>query len=531
MPRRHKYANRVKILKYVKAGEKWRFANVVEKNGKLVRDHVLISGFDEHHPEGTYYIEWYEIGNRRRRKAVLNFAAVVEEARRKAIEVEAVRAGVVENRSAPASIPSARLGVGTAIDNYLEFIENHRSPRTYLTYRYTLITLFRQSCTTQSVEDVSRGDILKFMTHCYTQGLGHRTVYDKLVVVLQMLKRYDKTKLIQASDWPNYVEKIRVIYEPEEIQAMLRHADDEEAIFLKFMVGSGFRDREAQHVTWRDIDFHNSVVRVTTKPIWGFKPKNWEERCVPLPTALIQQLQAVKERRAALPSQLVFPNSRGNLNTETDVIVNRVAERNVSTAFAICIGRGRSSSRMCPTTSTTSEENWTGRLSCQVIRAHLPTFLQSRSLPSFLRQLTFTNQRAAKERMLPGASQLNGLAPLTYRGPPCLERYYPKNGGSRHTTGKMGASTAHRTKRQATPSASSPVSHARTPPTFGSINSASRFSQPCSAIVVITATIDSPQSRFPSRLQRCLLLCKSAVRCQILFNYMAGSCSLSPRSN
>ena len=327
MPRKRSYGNRVNILKYVKVGAKWRFANVVEKNGKLVRDHVLISGFDEHHPEGTYYIEWYEIGNRRRRKAVRDFAAVVEEARRKAIEVEAVRAGVVETRSAPASIPSARLGVGTAIDNYLEFIENHRSPRTYLTYRYTLNTLFRQSCTTQSVEDVSRGDILKFMTHCYALGLGHRTVYDKLVVVLQMLKRYDKTKLIQASDWPNYVERIRPIYEPEEIQAMLRHADDEEAIFLKFMVGSGFRDREAQHVTWRDIDFHNSVVRVTTKPIWGFRPKNWEERCVPLPTALIQQLQAVKERRNALPAQLVFPNSKGNPNTETDMIVKRVAER------------------------------------------------------------------------------------------------------------------------------------------------------------------------------------------------------------
>ncbi|MBZ5667275.1 MAG: hypothetical protein LAO30_22065, partial [Acidobacteriia bacterium] len=138
MPRKHKYANRVKILKYVKAGEKWRFANVVEKSGKLVRDHVLISGFDEHHPEGTYYIEWYEIGNRRRRKAIPDFGAVVEEARRKAIEVEAMRAGLVETRSAPASIPFARLGVGTAIDNYLEFIENHRSPRTYLTYRYTL---------------------------------------------------------------------------------------------------------------------------------------------------------------------------------------------------------------------------------------------------------------------------------------------------------------------------------------------------------------------------------------------------------
>jgi integrase len=100
------------------------------------------------------------------------------------------------------------------------------------------------------------------MTYCYTKGLGHRTVYDKLVAVLQMLKRYGRTKLIEPSDWPNYVEKIRVIYEPEEIQAMLRHADEDEAIFLKFMVGSGFRDREAQHVTWREFDQITTIAGV-----------------------------------------------------------------------------------------------------------------------------------------------------------------------------------------------------------------------------------------------------------------------------
>jgi integrase len=93
------------------------------------------------------------------------------------------------------------------------------------------------------------------------------------------------------------------------------------------MVGSGFRDREAQHVTWRDIDFHNSVVRVTTKPIWQFRPKNWEERSVPLPTSLIQQLQLLKERRQGTPAQLVFPNSKGKPDTENDMIVKSVAER------------------------------------------------------------------------------------------------------------------------------------------------------------------------------------------------------------
>jgi integrase/recombinase XerD len=330
MPRKPaQYANRVKILKYVKVGNAWRFANVAERNGRIVRDHVLISGRDEHHPEGTYYLEWYEVNNRRRRQSVRNFAELIEQARRKSIEVEAMRAGVIESATATALVATAenRIRVTTAIDKYLDYVKHHRAKRTYLTYRYTLDVLLRKSCARSYVEDVSREDILKFTTDCYKQGLGGRTVYDKLVVVLQMFKRYGKTKLIEPNDWPDYVEKIRPIYEPEEIKALLQNSNMDEAIFLKFMVGSGFRDREAQHVTWRDLDFHNSVVRVTAKPVWGFKPKNWEERAVPLPAGLIEQLRALKERRKALPANLVFPNSRGNPDTENDMIVKRVAER------------------------------------------------------------------------------------------------------------------------------------------------------------------------------------------------------------
>ena len=162
----------------MKAGERWRFANVVEKSGKVVRDHVFTAGRDEHHPEGTYYIEWYEVGNRRRRKAVPDFCELTNQARRKAIEIEAMRAGVMEIQAAPATAPVnaipvhtrvPHLAVSAAIDKYLEFIENHRSRRTYLTYRFTLDKLFRESCRTQNVHDVSRDDILEFMTHCYKQ--------------------------------------------------------------------------------------------------------------------------------------------------------------------------------------------------------------------------------------------------------------------------------------------------------------------------------------------------------------------------
>jgi integrase/recombinase XerD len=130
-----------------------------------------------------------------------------------------------------------------------------------------LDTLLRQSYAKEYVDQVDRQDILNFMTDCYKQALGSRTVYDKLVVVLQLFKRHGKTKLIESNDWPDYVDTIRPIYEADEIGTMLEHADQDEDVFLKFLLASGFRDREVRHVTWRDMDFRNSVVRVTAKPL------------------------------------------------------------------------------------------------------------------------------------------------------------------------------------------------------------------------------------------------------------------------
>ncbi|HEY6250043.1 MAG TPA: hypothetical protein VI685_08780 [Candidatus Angelobacter sp.] len=91
MPRAEKktgYACRVNILKYVKVADKWRFAPVQFVNNKLKFDCVLIDGKAERHSEGTYYIEWYEDG-KRRRQSVKDSGEVLDQARRKAIALDA----------------------------------------------------------------------------------------------------------------------------------------------------------------------------------------------------------------------------------------------------------------------------------------------------------------------------------------------------------------------------------------------------------------------------------------------------------
>jgi integrase len=257
-----------------------------------VCDQVRIGGQIEPHAEGNYFIEWYE-GGKRHRQSVGEFSLITEAARRKSIKLNALKAGLIHemDKSEPTN---ARLGIGKAIDDYLEFVKAHRKSCTFLTYRYTLDVLLRESYQKPYADQMTREDMLQFMTDCYKRGLGQRTVYDKVVVVLQMFKRYGKSGLLEANDWPEYVETIRPIYEAEELEAIFKVATESEATLVRFLLGSGFRDQKIRYLMWRDVDFKSYTVRVTAKPQWKFTLKNWEERSVPLLTGLIDRLRKLK---------------------------------------------------------------------------------------------------------------------------------------------------------------------------------------------------------------------------------------------
>jgi integrase/recombinase XerD len=132
---------------------------------------------------------------------------------------------------------------------------------------------------------------------------------------------------MEKGDWPNYVDTIRPVYEPEELQGMFKAATQDEATLLKFILGSGFRDQEIRYVEWRDIDFRNHESRVKAKAQWRFTPKNCDERIVPLPAGLVERLRKLKEAREATPNQLVFPNGHGKADSEMDMVVKLVAQR------------------------------------------------------------------------------------------------------------------------------------------------------------------------------------------------------------
>jgi integrase/recombinase XerD len=319
------YADRVNLIKKIKIGKDWRFAPVVpEANGRL-KDKVRVNGQVEVHSEGSYYIEWW-VSGRRFREATPREDAI-ECARHKSVELRAVRAGLIASPQPIVEEAVAHTPIGDAIDAYLRYVKMQRKSRTFLTYRYTLDVLLRASYKKKYVEDATRQDAIDFMTYCYEQGLGSRTVYDKVVTVLQLFKKHGRSGLMEKGDWPKYVDAIRPMYEPEELTAMFSVATEDESDLLKFILGSGLRDQEHRTVEYVDLDFRHDLARVTAKPKWDFTPKNWEERVVPLPHGLMERMKRRMERKKARPHDLVFGNTKGRPDSELDMVVKRVAQR------------------------------------------------------------------------------------------------------------------------------------------------------------------------------------------------------------
>lgn len=305
MRRRH-YANRVNIIKKVKVGQQWQFAPVLlDAHGRVRWDYVRIGGSEEVHKEGTYYIDWYEDGRRRRESVGTIPSEILQRARRKGLVVESEKAGIEVNDGEAVDSRT----IDAAIRKYLDSVKLLRKQSTHLVYKNAL-EQFQARCSRQFVHQVTRDDLLDFMGQLQHIGLGNRSICTKAIVVVQWLKTCGISGLLRKGDWPSFTTEERPIYTPEELQQLFLACEPTERVLFQFFLLSGFRESEVRYLTWSDVDFREHVARVTAKQSWGFTPKNWEEREVPIPCGLVDALRELK-RHALATTDLVFPSSAG----------------------------------------------------------------------------------------------------------------------------------------------------------------------------------------------------------------------------
>jgi integrase/recombinase XerD len=301
--------SQVKLLKKIKVNASWTLAPVLfDSKGRVRRDHVKIQSRDEVHPEGSFYLEWWDRGKRFREAGGPNAILAAEKMRLKQADLSAARNGIIPPTPVVEVVPQ-RTSLAAALDGYTEYVQYHRSRRTFRTYR-PILRSFKETCRKTFVDQVERDDLLNFATDCLKQGQEGKTVYNKLVVISQVMKQHGRPKLLKTADWPKFVETVRPIYEDFELAKLFKACVPDEEVRFKFYLMSGFRDAEGRFVSWRDLDVKQTAVRVTAKPHWGFHPKNWEEREVPVPQRLITMLQKFRPETAS-PDDPLFPSTSG----------------------------------------------------------------------------------------------------------------------------------------------------------------------------------------------------------------------------
>ena len=295
----------VNLTKRVQTSKGLRYCPVVlAANGRVRADLVIVNGKEERHPEGAYYLEWWERSKRIRLSVGKDAADANARRLHKEAELNARNNGVEITDDGQQANGGVMLA--DAIRDFLDEKRLQRKKKTYVDYEAAL-KYFQQSCSKQYLSDITRKDLLSFSVYCRDElELSPRTVFNKFARVVAFL-RANKIKVHENGDAPKFVEEEPEVYEKEDLEKFFAVCDAEERLWFEFFLMTGMREQEVMHMYWRDIKFADSMVRVTHKPDYSWAPKAYKEREIPVPAKLIQSLKRAHAKSNGCP--LVFPTA------------------------------------------------------------------------------------------------------------------------------------------------------------------------------------------------------------------------------
>jgi integrase/recombinase XerD len=184
---------------------------------------------------------------------------------------------------------------------------------------------FAQYCQKPYVSDVERSALLAYAAALRdAEELAARTVHNHFANLVSFLKWAGRERIARKGDWPAYVEEEPETYEPEELARLFAACNPEERLLFRFLLYSGFREQEVTYFTWKDLGASTAAVR--HKPQYGWSPKAYKERTVPIPAAFAAELLGAKPVGARV-SDLVFPAPEGGPNKHMLRTLKGVASR------------------------------------------------------------------------------------------------------------------------------------------------------------------------------------------------------------
>jgi integrase len=159
-----------------------------------------------------------------------------------------------------------------------------------------------------TAEDIKTTDMDRYLREMRLRKRSKRTIHNRFNHVLSFLAYCGLNKKTIAPLRPKYEKQVAKAYTHEELIAFFAAIEDDKLYnTFQILLCAGLREQEAKYLLWSDIDLVRGIVKVRSKPQYGFAIKDKEERDVPIPQSLIARL---REYRASHPAEKLVTGTK-----------------------------------------------------------------------------------------------------------------------------------------------------------------------------------------------------------------------------
>jgi integrase/recombinase XerD len=290
---------------------------VLNSNGSIKPNVVMIDGVETPMKGGNFYISWYE-GRKATRVSVGSDPTLA--LNKKWAKQHALNSGE-PTAVAPPKPVGGRETLAAAVKRYLASISadikrNTKDPKTLAAYS-TSCNYFVESTSKKFITDITTEDLLGFMSFLQEQKrLSERSISNRFTHVMIFLKWAKHLVEVPKGQRPDPPDELVEVYEDEELDALFAACTPKERLMFQTFLKTGMRGGEAAHLMWKDVLSKKNEIKVKLKEAVGiegvgWKPKKRRERFIPIPAALMAELESARGEATSL---WVFPNLKGEVN-------------------------------------------------------------------------------------------------------------------------------------------------------------------------------------------------------------------------
>jgi integrase len=305
----------VTLHRKCKTPQGWRYYPVaMSANGKVKPNKVMVQDVEMDYPKGHYVLRSY-----RDKKTIwtrINGEAREALAALKTAQKIANAVAVAGKAKVEVVIDQKRIVLADAIVEFVSAAADRKSPEAAEIYKRTLDD-FMTGCGKTYADELTLKDVTAYHGQMRKRGLADRTVHNRHMSLRAFLIYLKLDYKAIAGPSPKFEKTMPGVYTPEDLRAFFGGLDSEyDRVFYKLLLTTGLREREAMHLEWTDIRTSEHTLKVESKPRWGHRIKDAEEREMPLSDEVLAMLEAY--RKTIAPGHRLLFGTRSGAEDKPD---------------------------------------------------------------------------------------------------------------------------------------------------------------------------------------------------------------------